>query len=214
MQQKYLNTEKFNAENIAKELYDMTKLGGTTVTDFIPLETRLMLLEEIKKSKEYLLDAPKQEGKVYQEMKTIYFSNPKKVREMLFFPSISKICDEYSVSYKELEKYGNYETKPEINSIGVHYYYAGSKGISPHQDYAYDINLISIFVLQGEAPFYICKDRDKNGSIKLESAPGTLILMRGARNKTEQKLRPFHYIDRIPEDRYTLIFRQKVSKDG
>jgi len=83
-----------------------------------------------------------------------------------------------------------------------------------HRDYSTDINLISIFVLGGTAPFYVCADKQGRGKVALHSAPGSLILMRAPRNELENDYRPYHCVGAVEEERFTLLFRQKKQTYG
>ena len=118
---------------------------------------------------------------------------------------------EYRRFYKKIAEKAKFDDSI-FNKIGFHKYQAGSIGITPHQDYETHINLISIFNLVGEAGFYYCEDKDGNGSRKIDSSPGSLILLRAPRNEDEEKYRPFHYINPMSNERLSLNVRRKMRK--
>ena len=114
-------------------------------------------------------------------------------------------------SYASLKESADFKKYPQINSIGIHHYRNQEEGISPHQDYARDVNLISILSISGKASFLICKGRTKEKAESLELLPGSLVLMRAPRNKKENSLRPFHCIEKVSEERYSIILRQSLD---
>lgn len=208
---KYLNTEGTSIKSLVEELYDFSKLGGIAIPNFITIEGRQNLLKGLEREKNLLVEEEREVGSVVQEMKTAYL-DPNKMT--LFNPhlrqNIEQLLSEFDPFYKKISRQAEFK-EHDFNSIGFHFYPKGSIGITPHKDYAKDHNLISIFVLEGKAKFGICENREKKNSIELESNPGTLLLLRAARNKEEQIFRPFHYIEVVEEDRYTLIIRKRIS---
>jgi len=195
---------------ISRELYDLSKLGGMSFPNFLNPDFREDLLNEIKNAQGRLKPAEQYVGKVQQVMNTFYIGEAHNNSNIGNFPLVKQLRDTYSLFYKELGNIANFYSG-NINSIGFHHYPANSLGITPHQDYAFDYNLISIFVLEGNASLNVCRDRDKRDSMQLSAAPGSLVLLRAARKPEEQKYRPFHYIDGVKEERYSLIFRQKIN---
>jgi len=100
----------------------------------------------------------------------------------------------------------------KFNSVSFQKYKEGSIGITPHRDGLKYINLISVFVLGGEAPFYICKDREGTDKTYLGSSPGSLILLRAPRKPEEKDFRPLHSVGRVGKERYTIGLRQSGQK--
>ena len=171
---------------------------------------RNAVLEEMMQAQNEFKKVPYSEGLVTQDMHVLYCGEADRQNAQREFPAIQCLRSEYLAWLEPLGIAGHF--KPEINSIGVHLYPANSQGISPHQDYASDRNLISIFVLKGNDPLYLCKDRNKTESFPLNASPGDLILLRAPRNEAEKPLRPFHYLEKLVEERITLIFRQRQRK--
>jgi len=211
---KYLCTEKIKVEEIVDKLFDFSTLGALSIPDVLTEEARKYLMEGIYASRHLLrgVEREKKSG-VVQEMQTFYLErlvegeSPSTLRE-----AITRLTHEYTGLYEKIAATGNFTSK-KFNSIGIHYYWVGSAGITPHQDYAADMDLAASFVLQGNAPFGVCKNRQKEGPLYLEASAGTLIFMRAARNEQEQTARPFHFLEGpVKEERYSLLIRNRATK--
>lgn len=212
---KYLRTEKIDVEKIVNELYDFSELGALSVPGVVTEEGRKELLEAILTAKALFWRVPRDisKGKVIQEMDTVYIERVRdRVKEFpLFIERMDQLCAEYAEVYKKIAEAAQFREK-QFNSVGVHYYWTGSEGITPHQDYKADANLIVSFVIQGCAPFCVCADRKKTHAKELDSSPGSVIFMRAARCEEEQPLRPFHYlVGPMTEDRYTILVRTRAK---
>lgn len=191
----------------SRELYTPEKHGGIVIIHALHWHGRNALLEEISRATTAFRKAPTYEGPVMQDMFTFYCGEADYPRTQGEFSVIKRLRSEYLHWEQKLGESANFTS--EINSIGIHHYPANSGGISPHQDYASDKNLISIFVLKGNDPLYLCRDRNKTDTLPLNASPGDLILLRAPRNNAENSLRPFHYLEKLIEERITLIFRQR-----
>ena len=202
---------KLNLEAMARKLYDPDNLGGISIPNFLEEERRIAILDGIKGADLSWRRPQRREGYVFQEMDIYYFQEGfQDYWEERGVPEIEELKREFEEEfYKPLGKVAGFDGK--INFTGLNHYQNGSIGITPHRDYEGDINLVSIFVLQGEAPFYVCSDRKKSNSLKLNSEPGSLILLRAARKEEEQSLRAWHYLEEVKSERYVLIFRQIES---
>ncbi|MDO8511477.1 MAG: hypothetical protein Q7S55_04905 [Nanoarchaeota archaeon] len=214
---KYIYTEKINIEEIVQRLFDFSTLGALSIPEILTDYARTELLAGIAASRHLFraVEREKKKSGVIQEMRTFYLERLQEQGEEL--PQILRnplkaLTEEYAKIYAEIAAKGNF-TSQKFSSIGIHHYPVGSAGITPHQDYAADTNLIASFVLQGNAPFGICKNRQKEGALYLEASPGTLILMRAARNEQEQAARPFHFLEGpVQEERYSLLIRDRTAK--
>lgn len=211
---KYLRTEKIDVEKIVRELFNFSELGALSVQDVLTEEGRKELLEGILTAKDLFWRVPRDVGgKVIQEMDTVYIERVRdKIAQFpLFITRIDQLCAEYAEVYKKIADAAQFREK-EFSSVGVHYYWTGSEGITPHQDYKADKNIIASFVIRGCAPFCVCADRHKRNSKQLDSSPGSIIFMRAARCEEEQPLRPFHYlVGPMTEDRYTILIRTRAK---
>jgi len=207
---KYIDISKLDIDFIIDEIFDMSKTGATGIADIIS-QTACDAIIKASKIEKRLFTAPRRvRGKVTQEMETCYLNRFKSVPEHLL-ATVSQVTSEFAGFYKELAQTANF-TLDTFNSIGIHFYPKGSIGITPHQDFSVSHDLISVFVLSGSALFYKCDDREKTNSEVLTCSPRSLILMRAARNKEEQKKRPYHFIDGpLTEDRYSLVIRQETK---
>ena len=101
-----------------------------------------------------------------------------------------------------------FETKLAFNSIVLQKYERGSIGITPHRDGLSYINLVCLFVIEGQGRFFTCSDRSGRDSVEIDASPGNVILVR-APGFLFSKERPFHYVNNIQERRYVFGLRQK-----
>ena len=209
----YIDKSRINIELIVNELYDFSKIGALSIPNILLEKASEDLVNGAKSAKKFFWRPPKKEGPVIQEMESLYIEElNEECLDKKFKNSINKFRKEYIEIYKEIaEKAGFQENF--FNSIGIHYYQDTSIGITPHRDYAKDKDLISIFVLQGQARFCVCKDRNGSNYIELDSSPRSLILLRAARKNSEQKYRPFHYLESIKQERFSLIVRRRQEKN-
>ena len=212
---KYLCTEKINVDEVVSKLYDFSTLGALSIPEALTEEARKWLLTGIKNS-EHLFTTVEREKKksgVIQEMKTFYLERLAEGElSRTLQGAVANLAAEYAEVYEHLAEKAHF-TSRTFNSIGVHHYWIGSAGITPHQDYAADMDLVVSFVLQGNAPFGVCKNRQKDGAVYLEASPGTLIFMRAARNEQEQPARPFHFLEGPVEvERYSLLIRNRAAR--
>ena len=203
---KLFDLESLVIGNVISSLYDFSKPGGLSIPNFILPEFRQRLLNEVRTAVNLFREAPREYGKALQEMDILYIGEADEDKIQGNFPEIQKLVREYSRIYKRIGNNAGFNDLP--NSVGIHRYKKDSLGLTPHLDHTWYINLISVFVLEGKAPFYVCSDREKTNSVELESSPGSLILLRAPRSKDEEKYRPMHYLDRVVEERYAVIIRQ------
>jgi hypothetical protein len=107
-----------------------------------------------------------------------------------------------------------FQTPFSINEITVNKYHPQSRGIGAHRDHARYLNLVSIFVLEGQGRFFVCSDRNKSNAFEITAPAGSVTLMRapGLFNFTAHD-RPYHYLSYVTSTRVALIMRQD-SKYG
>ncbi len=209
MENEYLNRSKINLDLIVNELYDFSKIGAISIPDILFEEARKKLLRGSIFSKRFFKKVPRIENEVIQEMEMLSLDDI--IGEIWFKNYLYEFRKEYLTIYEEIAEKANFQNK-NFSSLYINYYPKNSIGITPHRDYKRDIDLISIFVLDGNADFYICNDRQKTNSIKIDSSPGSLILLRAARNEYEQKYRPFHYLEKMEQERFSLVIRRRLRR--
>ena len=93
-----------------------------------------------------------------------------------------------------------------LNDLVLQRYPPGARGITPHRDHVRYVGLVVIVQLSGDGRFGLCTDRSGAGARVLEAGPGDGILMR-APGFGGIKHRPFHFLDRITVERYSLGMR-------
>ena len=208
----YLNSEQINVEKLVRELYDFNTLGAISFANVLSVDARKELLLAMKEAPRLFktVERVQKESGVVQEMETLYLEqfNPTEISKPLQ-QTIGQLTAEYQSLYQQIAKAAAFDSAT-FNSIGIHYYRPGSAGISPHRDFRADINLTTIFTITGEAPFYVCRNRQKGDSLLLNSMPGSVIFMRAARNEQEQNARPFHYlVGPMQTERYSVLIRKR-----
>ena len=109
--------------------------------------------------------------------------------------------------YDPFSKIAAFTGNKRVNSARINRYEVGSGGLSAHLDGLIYWNLVSVFVVEGDADFGVVKD-EENEIHHVD--PGSLILMRAPRDQTERSLRPMHYVDNVREYRTTICLREKV----
>ena len=97
------------------------------------------------------------------------------------------------------------ETLP-LNDLVLQRYPPGARGITPHRDHVRYVGLVVIVQMSGDGRFGLCADRSGAGARVLDAGPGDGILMR-APGFGGAKDRPFHFLDGITVERYSLGMR-------
>ena len=100
-----------------------------------------------------------------------------------------------------------------LNDLVLQRYPPGARGITPHRDHVRYVGLVAIVQLSGDGRFGLCADRSGAGARVLQAGPGDGILMR-APGFGECKDRPFHFLDGIAVERYSLGLRCDRTKDS
>ena len=100
-----------------------------------------------------------------------------------------------------------------LNDLVLQRYPPGARGITPHRDHVRYVGLVAIVQLSGDGRFGLCADRGGADSRVLEAGPGDGILMR-APGFGSVKHRPFHFLDGITVERYSLGMRCDRTKDA
>ena len=93
-----------------------------------------------------------------------------------------------------------------LDDLVLQRYPPGARGITPHRDHVRYVGLVVIVQLSGDGRFGLCADRSGSDARALKAGPGDGILMR-APGFDGRKDRPFHFLDRITVERYSLGMR-------
>lgn len=203
------NLSALDLEKIADELYSPFLIGGIIIPNSISQETIEPLIKEIQ-SEDLFQETPHEYGIAKQRMDVFYIGEADAEHKVTGnFPRLENFRQNYQSFYKELEKRTQF-TPSQINSIGIHRYKPQIGKITLHRDISDYVNLISIVNLKGKAEFYLSTNPEKP-EITLETAPGSLILMRAPRYSREKSLRPYHGVGNVREERYSLILRSRIS---
>ena len=203
----------FNPARICAELYNPTRRGGLSLSGFLQPAAREQLLCEIQKHVRWFRPASRDYLNAVQEFDFFHLGEQDDDRITGNFETILRLRARYARLYKMMAEQARFHSPGALNSITVQRYPQDSLGITSHRDESQSINLISIFVLAGEAPFGISTDRQKSDVVELPASPGDLILLRAPRDRhepTERKMRPLHYVGRVVRERYSLTFREKM----
>lgn len=94
-----------------------------------------------------------------------------------------------------------------INDLVLQRYPAGCAGITPHRDHIRYVGLVAIVVLAGAGRFQIAADRSGADAREIPAPPGHMTLMR-APGLFGRRDRPFHLLDDVTAERYSLGLRQ------
>lgn len=209
----YINSDRISIDQIVDELYDFSRIGALSIPDFLSQKAIIDLFTGAMSARKLFTRAKKEVGKVTQEMENLYVENiDHALLNKYFLTTVTQFKEEYGEVYKRIAEKAEFSFK-EFNSFGFNYYATGSAGITPHRDFKSDENLVSIFVIEGNAPFFVCRDYEKTDSRELNSSPGSLILLRAARNKEEQQNRPIHYVAPCISPRLTAVCRYSTPKN-
>ena len=197
---------------IIQEIYDPSHIGAVVLDGLLDeefCEGIARSLVDTRENYDLFGVSKNKQGHVYQDMQTFYCED---AESRASFPPEFAFYMDFLYAIDSLNRENLNFQKRANDSIGVHFYPQGSAGISPHRDYASDINLISIYCMSGEADFCVARTRDREGEVRHRVKQGSVIFMRAAREDSEQDLRPFHYVENVDSDRYSIIFRERECK--
>ena len=99
-----------------------------------------------------------------------------------------------------------------LNDLVLQRYPPGARGITPHRDHVRYVGLVVIVQMSGDGRFGLCADRASAGARVLQAGPGDGILMR-APGFAGSKDRPFHFLDGITAERYSLGIRSDKTAE-
>ena len=196
--------ESTDLEYIAAELFDPQKPGAISLPEAIPPNWRVALLQEIRKAPH--TPSPGVYDHAREEL-SHYFPNP-----LSLFPTAADLAHQHFRFYNCLGNIASFDRTPTKPEVCFHYFHQGSIGITPHYDYSRYINMFAVYILEGQAAFGVCADRQKNGAIELDSRPGSIILLRSPRKPEEKTMRPMHYVGEVHATRRTIVIRHEALR--
>tara|TARA_Y100000310_G_C20623016_1_gene784355 strand:- start:970 stop:1611 length:642 start_codon:yes stop_codon:yes gene_type:complete len=204
--------EMFVHDIIASELFDFSRPGMVCLEEFLLADATQALVAEIDDNADLLQTADTQFLNATQDVDYMEIGEADENRVKGKFDNIFGLRTEYYWQcYRALVYHlSSFNEGPGLNSIVAYRYTTDSTGISPHMDQSRYIDLISIFVLKGSAPFGIRKSRDGPILEEVNPPPGSLILLRAPRYDVEKQHRPMHYVGPVTQERYSLAFRVKT----
>lgn len=183
--------------SIVARIYDEDHLGAASYRDVLSQEECEKLLEEITRME---LTPPSYVAGIVQNMTTQYYARDE-FSQLRTFSCLSALVGAYQAFYSQLGEQASF--CGEINSVGIHHYPQSDEGIGKHRDYLHSINLVSILVLAGKAPFFAYNNKER----ELSATPGSLILLRANRHDGED-IRPPHRVGPVAKERYVLCLRE------
>ena len=189
-------------------IYDRDHSGVKVITDFLPADLRIELLD-------YFNSLPRSGPDPQIGFHRIPLKYNEVEQDMLMCRHHSGLPME-----KLIKQYLELRNGPELSEyippvdldklyVVTNLYLAGSKGITPHRDLKTCENLVAVYVLYGDAPFYT-----KHGAheIAYPAPSNSLILMRAARCPEEQNMRPVHLIKPMTSERCVVVFREEPKE--
>ena len=110
---------------------------------------------------------------------------------------------------------GFLDKKLVLNDVAVQHYHPKSKGIGVHRDALRYRGLVFIITLAGESRLAVCDDRDGNGAITIDDAPGRIAILSAAgfHGREGEEARPLHKVDDVLGGRLSIGLRHdsKIS---
>lgn len=102
-----------------------------------------------------------------------------------------------------------------FNEATYQRYPAGAGYLSPHRDQAFYRLLIVVVTIAGAGRFSVLRERDA-GAVEASwtTAPGDVVLLRGAGLTRPDDRCPFHAVDPPSEDRLSLTLRDNTLGPG
>lgn len=159
--------------------------------------------------------SPSQEGVVRQTMSTLYVGDMPTDKGITIeaMPVVAKFADKALNFYNIAAEIANFQQVDSFNSIGLHRYPGRGGGIDFHRDYDSDRGMVIIVSVEGNAKTSIARTRAGDSCTTYITSPGDVILLRANRSAGETPdLRPFHSVETMGSERFSLIFRTKGEK--
>ncbi len=174
------------------------------------------------------------EGNVRQNFFTVYLLDDDShsnvfCKRRSMFPA----CDQLAMAYTKhiynfVANAAGFMQTSSVNSLSINMYPKNVGRIEYHKDFSAEINLIGIISVIGSARFSVAKSRDGTDEKSHVVNEGDLVLMRANRDlgkaalpsltalkrrdaiERSVDLRPYHRVEALDEDRYSIVLRKDV----
>jgi hypothetical protein len=198
-----------DAPSLGATLYKEDGLGGLVVRGLLEGWVCQEILAEVRGGP--FIEAPRSYGVARQEFDHYSLGERDKpsIRgDIRDFPLIRDLRSAYTSLYAGLFPLSLQDVA--LDSIAVHRYPVGSLGLSRHRDASRYVYVIGIFVLAGQAPFYLYEGKNREPALDLAPNPGDFILLRAPFGDVDR--RPPHAVGRVSEERFSVTFRAPTKK--
>ena len=218
-------------------IFDPEHIGGIRIRQALHPEFLNHLRSEILEldEKKLLVKAPEKFKRATQNFYGLYVGSADGNRDITLedLPITRRLSEIYTYEIYNLmgplgpyrlthaNSNGNSATKKSehdvlVNSVGIHKYPAIGGEITYHKDPNECVGLVGIFSVQGRIKFSLAASRDGHGEIPYILEPGDLFLMRATMHllNNTYHMGPFHKVESMGEDRYSVTFRNTNGTDG
>jgi hypothetical protein len=199
----------FNLHDLKKELeivYDPSHPGALSIPKFLTDDILNKLMNDMINHSSFFYHVHKKNRTGVEEQYDVV--HLEELNALDAFPVTRQLITTYAKLHE------NTGINRNFNSISIQRYMPDYKGITPHMDFAKDRDIVSLFCIHGAADFGVCDDKHKANPRLLDSSPGSLILLRAPRNekdKRDKSWRPYHFVENIQSERYSIGIRHVTS---
>ncbi|MDP3646235.1 MAG: hypothetical protein Q8R25_04045 [bacterium] len=195
--------ESFSDFDVRTCVQRMRSGGGATICNFLSNTVRNALLDELRRYD--LQEQPALYGAY--DTRQAFASVSSFANDSLFVSVAGQLELFLEKKFRECSPYP-FSEPVRFTDLVVQRYQPGPIGIAPHRDGKSFINVVAVLILEGEARFCFCDDREGNNFRPMRNQPGDLLLMR-APGFLGEDVQPFHFVDSITQQRTTFALRQK-----
>jgi hypothetical protein len=190
--------------SICKTLFNPHTSGVIVLPRVLDVHHIKGLLQELKEHSGNFVQRPVYYGTTQQELSSWDFTRS----YMREHPALHELDTTHEILRHRLYEHIGLYTPVDETIVNSTLYHAGSIGIGPHRDNSFNVNFVSIYVISGTNTFFVAKNKMREGERGFTVNPGDCVLMRAPRRPYEVSLRPVHYVKHVPEDRYTIVYRE------
>jgi len=191
----------FNNRTLVGHIAEMKQEGITCVPHFLHEQTRIGMLQELDSA--HLHTAAPEVGAY--KIKQDYQYTGDFAADSLFISVQKALQTQLNISCESALP-GCLSVPLEFTDLLAHRYRPTDLGISPHRDGLKYLNIIAVFVLEGQGRFGMCDDREGTNTREVRNEPGDLLLMR-APGFCGENIQPFHFVDQIVTQRTSFALR-------